>query len=69
MVDYFSNSWGLDNILYFQSWYPVEGCGRKYAGSDIVDIVVMDDMCHRAPLLPPRHRDFLHFARTRVVGD
>jgi Glycosyl hydrolase family 26 len=33
---------GLDNILYFQSWYPVEGSGRKYAGGDIVDIVGMD---------------------------
>ena len=42
MVDYFSNTWGLDNILYFQSWYDVEGNGRKYAGGDIVDIVGMD---------------------------
>jgi len=49
MVDYFSNTWGLDNILYFQSWYPVEGTGRKYAGGDVVDIVGMDDIPTNIP--------------------
>jgi hypothetical protein len=49
MVDYFSNTWGLDNILYFQSWYAVEGTGRKYAGGDLVDIVGMDDIPTNTP--------------------
>jgi hypothetical protein len=49
MVDHFSHTWGLDNILYFQSWYAVEGSGRKYAGSDIVDIVGMDDIPTNTP--------------------
>ena len=49
MVDYFSNTWGLNNVLYFQSWYAVEGSGRKYAGGDIVDIVGMDDIPTNTP--------------------
>jgi len=44
MVDYFSNTWGLDNILYLRC----EG-GRKYAGGDIVDIVGMDDIPTNTP--------------------
>jgi hypothetical protein len=44
MVDYLSNTQGLDNIFYFQSWYPVEASGRKHARGDIVDIVGMDDI-------------------------
>jgi mannan endo-1,4-beta-mannosidase len=50
MVDYFSNTCELDNILYFQSWYDVEGSGRKYAGGDLVDIVGLDAFPHKPSL-------------------
>jgi len=46
MVDYFSNTWGLDNILYVQSWYFLDYDPGKldqiYAGSNNVDIVAVD---------------------------
>ena len=45
MVDYFSNVWGLDNILYFQSWYGggiYSDIFSRYAGSENVDIVGLD---------------------------
>jgi mannan endo-1,4-beta-mannosidase len=47
MVDYFSHTWGLDNILYVQSWYfcDYKGFGPNhplYAGNDLVDLVAVD---------------------------
>jgi mannan endo-1,4-beta-mannosidase len=51
MVDYFSNAWGLDNILYFQSWYfaspgvypyDLSPSSTLYAGDRNVDIVGID---------------------------
>jgi len=51
MVDYFSNVWGLDNILYFQSWYfasagtypyDLSPNSTLYAGDSNVDIVGID---------------------------
>jgi mannan endo-1,4-beta-mannosidase len=51
MVDYFSNVWGLDNILYFQSWYfaspgvypfDLSPSSTLYAGDSNVDIVGVD---------------------------
>jgi len=51
MVDYFSNVWGLDNILYFQSWYfaspgvypyDLTPSSTLYAGDSNVDIVGVD---------------------------
>jgi mannan endo-1,4-beta-mannosidase len=43
MVDYFSNTWGLDNILYMQSWYYVSSTAySSYAGDSNVDIVAVD---------------------------
>jgi len=51
MVDYFSNVWGLDNILYFQSWYfaspgvypyDLNPSSTLYAGDSNVDIVGVD---------------------------
>ena len=51
MVDYFSNAWGLDNILYFQSWYfaspgvypyDLNPSSTLYAGDSNVDIVGVD---------------------------
>jgi mannan endo-1,4-beta-mannosidase len=51
MVDYFSNAWGLDNILYFQSWYfaspgvypfDLSPSSTLYAGDSNVDIVGVD---------------------------
>src|SRR6266508_1751937 len=69
MVDYFSTTWGLDNILYFQSWYPVEGTGRKYAGGDIVDIVGMDDIPTN-PITPPGLWDSLRaFGKPIAVSE
>jgi hypothetical protein len=41
MVDYFSNAWGLDNILYMQSWY-YGFMPETYAGDGNVDIVALD---------------------------
>jgi hypothetical protein len=51
MVDHFSNVWGLDNILYFQSWYfaspgvypyDLNPSSTLYAGDSNVDIVGVD---------------------------
>jgi hypothetical protein len=51
MVDHFSNVWGLDNILYFQSWYfaspgvypyDLTPSSTLYAGDSNVDIVGVD---------------------------
>ena len=51
MVDHFSNVWGLDNILYFQSWYfaspgvypyDLNPSSTLYARDSNVDIVGVD---------------------------
>jgi glycosyl hydrolase family 26 len=69
MVDYFSNTCSLDNVLYFQSWYPVEGDGRKYAGGDIVDIVGMDGI-PTDPITPPGLWDSLRaFGKPIAVSE
>ena len=51
MVSYFSNTWGLDNILYLQSFYfasagvfpyDLSPSSTLYAGDSNVDIVGVD---------------------------
>jgi len=51
MVNYFSNTWGLDNILYLQSFYFASAgvfphdlgpSSTLYAGDSNVDIVGVD---------------------------
>ena len=70
MVDYFSNVWGLDNILYVQSWYGggiYADITQLYAGDSNVDVVGID---HNATFAQPgEYESMLSFKKVFGISE
>src|SRR5262249_27078636 len=66
MVDYFSNTWGLNNILYMQDFYYAGRWGDirgLYVGDDLVDLVGYDSMASPQELSASEYANLLSFGK------